>query len=570
MACNDGIKMDDGQEPVAHPNDSCYPTGCTPCTEPIEFPASPIDNQRYCVPIGANGEQKCWVFDKCIPGWRAEGPSASPTRYRGAVNVKSDKPGFENTELPIQAGDWYVQKTDQDKPFMPEWGLQLGDSVSNGDRIAFNGSVWQKLQPPNVPYAEEARDGDKPSPDDRAGGIVKLATVGQVSAGTNKCDAVTPYTLKEGLGGLIPSPENFKLIWEFENTEKYVPIDTKLLSLTVLASAYTGTGDDEVPSLGQWVFKYYDITAGAIGSGDEVLLSPTIVNSQQGGYAYEDSFIQNWEITPVTSSRILKVVATFYDVYGQATEQISPDLTVKYSNAMKITTQPADIDTQPEDKLDVELSTSVVVEPFSAELPFDATKLSYQWLVWNIDISDTNEPDLNYDFSGFNTNTLTAKRTGTGAETVQIRCEILYGDDHPVFDAVIDDSGKLVIINERSTKLSNRARAHDAEVVNDWLLSEPALLKGPTERIIKETTNTVVERETVTIKEVAPKVGSTVQSGAAKGTILYFDKSGNFSGSRSTHVPGVQTVRARRGKPDGSDRRLKKNIMSIGEYYASN
>ena len=76
MACNDGIKMDDGQDPVVQPGDSCYPTGCTPCTEPISFPDNPIDNQRYCIPIGSDGSQKCWVFDKCIPGWRAEGPSA--------------------------------------------------------------------------------------------------------------------------------------------------------------------------------------------------------------------------------------------------------------------------------------------------------------------------------------------------------------------------------------------------------------------------------------------------------------------------------------------------------------
>ena len=183
----------------------------------------------------------------------------------------------------------------------------------------------------------------------------------------------------------------------------------------------------------------------------------------------------------------------------------------------------------------------------------------------------TNDPDLNYDFSGFETDTLTATRTSTGAETVQIRCEVRYGDDHPVFEINYLENGELVIVDGPSARLSNRARAHDAEVVNDWVLSEPALLKGPTERIIKETTRTVVEQKTVTIREVAPKAGSNVSyGGSPQGTILYFDKSGNFSSSARTHVPGVQTIRARRGKPDGSDRRLKKNIMSIGEFYASN
>ena len=31
---------------------SCYPTGCTPCTSPIDFPDTPADGDRHCVPIG--------------------------------------------------------------------------------------------------------------------------------------------------------------------------------------------------------------------------------------------------------------------------------------------------------------------------------------------------------------------------------------------------------------------------------------------------------------------------------------------------------------------------------------
>ena len=170
----------------------CYPQGCAPCTSPIDFPDSPVDGDRYCVPIGSMGEQKCWVYDKCVPGWRAEGPATSPTRYRGVINVCIEKP----SNFDEQAGDWLIAAEDCAQAHFT-WGLNLVN-ISAGDRIAFDGTQWQDFPPPEVPYAEEARDGDKPDPDDRVGGIVRLATVGQVEEGTNKCDPVTPYTLKEG------------------------------------------------------------------------------------------------------------------------------------------------------------------------------------------------------------------------------------------------------------------------------------------------------------------------------------------------------------------------------------
>ena len=557
----------------------CYPQGCPPCTEEISFPENPINGQRECFHIGKDPNTnedilKCWVYDECVPGWRAEGPAVAPISFKGQIDLT--KTETENGITVKEAGDYYIVAVSSDDILNPDGSVKesaqqfltrewpsLQHQVNTGAFILWTGTEWVEIPRPCGEEADCALDAT-PSPDNREAGVVTIASVEEVEEGTNKCNPVTPYTLKKSLA----TAENFKIIWEFEATEKYVPVDTKLLNLTVMASAYSGTGDAEMPGLGQWVFKYYDITAGAIGSGNEVEMDPIVINSQQGGYAYENSFVNSFDITPVTGTRTLKVVGTFYEVGGTSTTVETPDLTVKYSNAMVITTQPVDIDTQ---SAEGPFSSSVVVEPFSADLPFDATKLSYQWLVWNIDIQAADDPDLNYEFSGFETDTLTAKRTSTGAETVQIRCEVRYGDDHPVFEINYLENGELVIVDGPSARLSNRARAHDAEVVNDWVLSEPALLKGPTERIIKETTRTVVEQKTVTIREVAPKAGSNVSYGGSRqGTILYFDKSGNFSGSARTHVPGVQTVRARRGKPDGSDRRLKKNIMSIGEFYASN
>ena len=199
MACNDDASH------LSTSSSGCYPTGCPPCSEAIDFPADPKDGQRFCVPVGSMGETKCWVYDLCVPAWRAEGPSTSPTRYRGGVDIKTQKPGWEDTTNEIQAGDWYIQTKDESSPYQAEWGLSLGNTILSGVRLAYNGVSWQELEPANIPYAEEARDAT-PDPENRGGGIVKLASKEEVQAGTNKCNPITPYTLKEGIDGILDLP----------------------------------------------------------------------------------------------------------------------------------------------------------------------------------------------------------------------------------------------------------------------------------------------------------------------------------------------------------------------------
>ena len=84
----------------------CYPTDCVPCVEPIEFPKNPADGERFCGPADSSGNRKCWFYDKCVPGWRAEGPNAAAVAYKGAINVCTQDP-HENPK----AGDFYVQNT---------------------------------------------------------------------------------------------------------------------------------------------------------------------------------------------------------------------------------------------------------------------------------------------------------------------------------------------------------------------------------------------------------------------------------------------------------------------------
>jgi hypothetical protein len=209
--------------------DRCYPTGCTPCDGPIDFPENPSDGQRFCIPIGSEGNTKCWVWDACVPAWRAEGPSESSTRFRGSLDltqseadngITRDTPEDQWQGNPPQPpvtdlapGDWWILTADVAAADVnSDFDENLaGNDYSIGDRIFYDGDAYERLAPPVVPYAEAATEGlpldannDKVAdPDPRTGGIVKLATVEQVQAGVNKCDPVTPYTLAEGIPDLL-------------------------------------------------------------------------------------------------------------------------------------------------------------------------------------------------------------------------------------------------------------------------------------------------------------------------------------------------------------------------------
>ena len=87
----------------------CYPQGCPPCTEEISFPENPINGQRECFHIGKDpntGEDilKCWVYDHCVPGWRAEGPATAPLQFKGGVDLT--KTEAENNITVKEAGDY--------------------------------------------------------------------------------------------------------------------------------------------------------------------------------------------------------------------------------------------------------------------------------------------------------------------------------------------------------------------------------------------------------------------------------------------------------------------------------
>ena len=166
----------------------CYPTGCTPCTSPIEFPRKCLLMVTVIVsPLAAMENRNAGYMTSVF---LAGVPKVLLPHLLVIVGLSMSalvKPADFN-EL---AGDWLIAEA-ACAAAHPTWGLNLG-AIAIGDRVAYNGTTWQSFPPPDVPYAEEAVS----KTDIGNGGIVKLASVEQVAAGTNKCNPITPWTLSK-------------------------------------------------------------------------------------------------------------------------------------------------------------------------------------------------------------------------------------------------------------------------------------------------------------------------------------------------------------------------------------
>lgn len=373
---------------------------------------------RYCVSIGSEGENKCWVYDKCIPGWRAEGPSASPSRYRGTVDIKTKAPGYENTSIAIAAGDYYIQTVDADANFNAGWGLDALGSIKKGDRIAYNGSNWQRVDPPNVPFAGDALD-TVPDPDTRTGGIVKLAAKDQALAGTNKCDAITPYTLQAKITEDVPDftptkPNTVTAVIEAQGDAVGVCVNDKNLSLTCKSEAKTSKGGN---ALGSFTYKWFETTSG----------SPVELVSGQGGVTITSGLttstlaVENIVIDPVNGNRKFYCEAIFVDLYSAETKKNSNVITVTYAQALSVTTQPQPLDLS----TNTQGSISIVVGSVQAGLlPLNPT---YKWYIDDVEITGATTPDLGYSFSNFTTNSLVIERTAADAESHMVEVQVSGG-----------------------------------------------------------------------------------------------------------------------------------------------
>ena len=95
----------------------CYPTGCNPCTEAISFPEAPEMVKVIVSPLVQ------WVNQNagCMTSASLAGVPKVLTHhlldYRGAVNIKTQVPGYEDPSNEIKAGDWYIQNADATGPY---------------------------------------------------------------------------------------------------------------------------------------------------------------------------------------------------------------------------------------------------------------------------------------------------------------------------------------------------------------------------------------------------------------------------------------------------------------------
>ena len=185
----------------------CYPTGCPPCTEEISFPENPINGQRECFMIGKDPNTnedilKCWVYDQCIPGWRAEGPAVAPINFKGQLDLT--KTETENGITVKEAGDYYiVAVASQTQQFLANNWVDLQHEVSVGAFVLWSGTEWVEVPRPCGEQADCALD-TTPNPDNREYGVVQIASVEEVQAGTDKCKPVTPYTLQKKIDSDLP------------------------------------------------------------------------------------------------------------------------------------------------------------------------------------------------------------------------------------------------------------------------------------------------------------------------------------------------------------------------------
>ena len=142
----------------------CYPQGCPPCTEEISFPENPINGQRECFHIGKDpntGEDilKCWVYDQCVPGWRAEGPSAAPINFKGQLDLT--KTEAENGITVKEAGDYYIVNNGSDdvrdsngnviktaQQYLNDEWFSLQHPILEGAFVLWSGTEWVEVPRP--------------------------------------------------------------------------------------------------------------------------------------------------------------------------------------------------------------------------------------------------------------------------------------------------------------------------------------------------------------------------------------------------------------------------------------
>ena len=390
----------------------CYPQGCPPCTEEISFPENPINGQRECFLIGKDPNTnedilKCWVYDQCVPGWRAEGPATAPINFKGQVDLT--KTEAENGITVKEAGDYYIVAVGSaTQQFLNNEWANLQHEVNKGAFILWTGTEWVEIPRPCGEEADCALD-VTPNPDNREAGVVVIASVEEVEARTDKCKAVTPYTL----GEIVPEFSTVDSVTVNVGADaRSVCITDPNLSITATAKAKDADGDSIFASYTyQWKER----------SGNTVTPLNLVRAETVSGATAANLIIEDFEITPVTGSRTFFVTVIATDLFNNTVTADSGDVVVTMSNALEITAEPTSID----------LSTAttdtitVGVGNVSADLPAPAQTIN--WFFNGVKITGATTPDLGYTFTNFTTDTLGIERTDATAGSYPIYSQIIGG-----------------------------------------------------------------------------------------------------------------------------------------------
>jgi hypothetical protein len=364
----------------------CYPQGCPPCTEEIKFPENPTNGQRECFVIGKDPNTnedilKCWVYDHCVPGWRAEGPATAPLQFKGGVDLT--KTPAENTidTTKLEAGDYYVVNngsakvgTIEAQKFLDDNWANLEHPVLEGAFILWSGTAWVEIPRPCGEVTQSdwtETDADEPS------FILNKPNLPSFSIATQ-----VVVTLSDGAA-------------------QAVCLDDRELVITASAEARNKDGDQV---FAQYTYKWFrDDTE--IANETE----PTLT-------------VKNFDIDPDTGSAVFKCEVTAVDVYGNEIVN-SASQTVTLAQALQIDTQPADLDLSGGTTSG---NITIAVSNISSEL--GAVTPVYKWLVDGVEITNATTPDVGFTFSNWTTNTLGVELTG-GADTnsVRVQCDVSGG-----------------------------------------------------------------------------------------------------------------------------------------------
>ena len=435
--------------------------------------------------------------------------------------------------------------------FVPGFGLiQAGPGikVDEGKGLKFEDNKLTVVPGANLEYdtnynisaryAEEAKEleGQTSYP-----GVVSLESIGGTVAGTSTTTAATPMgvmkSIYERFMPVRPDPLKVTVTVacypEEKSTTATVPIDTKQLVLSGQVDALT---DEDKPALGTWEFYWYDVT----NPSAPILLDsdpyPESNGSLNCGISWNYFVDNDFIITPVTGSRKIRLDVVFRDVFGMEYTAQSDVVNVIYKNAMKITTQPNDIDTTATADKNVQKSSTVVVEPYDAALPWDSSKLYYRWSVWDKLITDKNDPDLDYDFADWQTNSLKITRTGDAGILLQIACDIFYDENPDDFPTIDDTQGVERAFELRETPAVFAEDQKDVKKRN--ISSEYALVTAPVQTITKQI---IRQTNTVTVAGSYPS-GSGYQAPRNVYTTdytrsrIYYKRNGVVYGSRARYT----------------------------------